>query len=55
MGEQVILISLITVRWFYQTETGEVGSEFVLLKSRRREFGADDNLSLQGRGLVWFV
>lgn len=42
-------------RSFYQTQTGEGSLEFALLKSWRREFGADDNLSLHGRGLVWFV
>lgn len=52
MGEQVLQIVLITVRSFYQTQTGEVSSEFVLLKSWRGEFGADDNLSLHDRGLV---
>lgn len=30
-----------------------MSSEFVLLKSWRREFGAGDNLSLKGRGLGW--
>lgn len=57
MGEQVLQIFLIAVRLFYQTEIGEVSSEFVLLKSWRREFGADDNLNHSGSGCdaVWFL
>lgn len=52
MGEQVLQLSLITVRMFYHPGTGETSLEFVLL-TNKKELGPDNNLGLNHCDLVW--
>lgn len=55
MGEQVLQRSLITVRLLHQPETGEMTLEVVLLRSKKRQFGLDENLSLNCHDLVLYL